>query len=159
MLSQNQIDEVWKRQLAAQVRSLYFGELASKYAQKKQWITFATLFLSSGAAGSLLAKSPVFIPTALSVVVALLTAYTIAVNLDITIRSMAKLHTSWSEVAQSYQQLWDNVHVEDAQPIYDSLMRRERELGELGATDAPNDQKRLAYWQNYVHKQRHLVNA
>jgi len=159
MLSEDQITDVWERKLAAEVRFLYFAELASKYSQKKQWITFTTLFLSSGAAGSLLARSPIWVPTTLSVLVAVITAYTIAINLDLTIRSMSKLQTSWSELMESYQMLWDNVHSGDAQITLGSLTKRERALAELAATDAPNNQKRLAYWQDYVHRQHRLVTA
>ena len=90
---------------------------------------------------------------------ALVTAYTIAVNLDTTIRAMAKFHYSWSELAHAYQALWDDVHVEDAELTFESLARRERDLGELATIDAPNNQERLGYWQDYVHKQHHLVGA
>lgn len=157
MLSENQITDVWERQIAAEVRSLYFGELASRYSKQKQWITFVTLFLSSGAAGSLLAKLTFWVPFFLSTFVAVLTAYTVAINLDLTIRSMAKCHYSWNELAHAYERLWDNVHAEDAQLTFESLTRRERDLGELATTDAPNNQDRLAYWQDHVFRLHKLV--
>jgi len=98
MLSEIQITSVWERQISAEVRSLYFGELASKYARKKQIITFLVFFLSSGAAATLIAKLPSSVPATLSILVSLITAYSIAVNLDVTIRTMAKFHSSWSEL-------------------------------------------------------------
>jgi hypothetical protein len=158
MLSESQIASVWERQISAEVRSLYFGELASKYAKKKQAITFLVFFLSSGAAGTLIAKLPSVVPITLSLIVALLSAYTIAVNLDVTIRTMAKFHYSWSELALGYEALWANIHGPDADLTFESLARRERDLSELATTDAPNDQGRLGYWQDQVFKQHHLIS-
>ena len=158
MLSDNQITGVWERQIASEVRSLYFGELAGKYAKQKQWITFATLLLSSGSAATIAARLPVGVPILMSLAAAAATAYAIAANLDTTIRSMAKFQYSWSELALAYETLWDNVWAEDAQITFESLARRERDLGELAATDAPNKQDRLAYWQDHVFKQHHLVS-
>lgn len=159
MLSEDQITDVWERQISAEVRSLYFAELTNQYSRKKQWITFTTLFLSFSAAGSLLARSPIWVPTTLSVLVAVITAYTIAINLDLTIRSTSKLQSAWSELAFDYARLWDNTYADDAQQTLSALARRERELSDLGATDAPHHPKRVEYWQDYVLRQRNLVPA
>lgn len=156
-LSENQITSVWERQISAEVRSLYFGELASKYARKKQVITILMFFLYSGAAATLIAKLPPWVPITLSILVSILTAYTITVNLDVTIRTMAKFHSSWSELALEYESLWSNIHAEDAEVIFEVLARRERDLFELATTDAPNDQHRLGYWQEVVFKQHNLL--
>ncbi len=147
LLFEDQITDVRERQISAEVRSLYFGELANQYSRKKQWITFTTLFLSSGTAGSLLARSPIWVPATLSVLVAVITAYTIAINLDLTIRSTSKLHSAWSELALDYASLWDNAYADDVQQTFALLARRERELSDLGATDAPHHPKRVEYWQ------------
>jgi hypothetical protein len=159
MLSEDQITSLWERRIAAEVRSLYFGDLASRHSKRKQIVTGIVFFFSSGAAGALLGKLPTWVPISLSLLVALITAYPIAVNLDVTIRSMAKFHYQWSELAEGYASLWNNVHAEDALLDFDTLCRRERDLSELATTDAPNDQKRLAYWQDQVFKQHHLVGA
>jgi len=47
MLSEDRITSLWERQIAAEIRSLYFGELAGKYSKRKQAITFVPFFLSS----------------------------------------------------------------------------------------------------------------
>ena len=65
MLTEEQIVDVWEGRISAEVRSLYFGDLASLYTTQKQWITGASFFLSSGAAALLIAKLPVWIPIAL----------------------------------------------------------------------------------------------
>ena len=159
MLSQAQVTSLWERQISAEVRSLYFGELARNYSKRKQVISGVVLFLSSGAAGTLLGRLPTWVPITLSVLVAALTAYTIAVNLDLSTRTMARYHYQWSELAQGYEALWNNVQNDDALLDYESLMRRERDLAELATTDAPNNQERLSYWQDQVFKQHHLVEV
>ena len=39
MLTDDQINRVWQNMLAAEARSLYFGDLGSRYTRRKQWIT------------------------------------------------------------------------------------------------------------------------
>lgn len=159
MLNQNQIDDVWKFQIYAETRSLYFADLANVYTRQKQWITGATFFLSSGAAATLIAKSPSFVPIALSVLVALATAYSIALNLDSKIRTMAKLQSAWSQIADGYKRLWNHTYADDAEVEFDELQRREAEFSELASTDAPNDPKRMERWEDHVFKLKGLSNA
>ena len=157
MLTDDQITNVWERQLSSEVRSLYFGELASRYSRRKQIITGVTFFFSSGAAATLIGRAPSWVPIILSVVVAAVTAYSIAVNLDTTIRTMAKFHYSWSQLASDYERLWNTLHRDGAVAEFEQLIGRERDLSELATTDAPNDQDRLGYWQDQVFKQHRVV--
>ena len=159
MLSETQISNVWESQLSAEVRSLYFAELAGKYTKQKQWITGLAFAFSSGAAATVFAKAPAWIPIVFSCVIAVLMAYSIARNLDSSIRTMAKLHYSWSQIASEYEQLWSTSYDDRATEIYDRLVSRERDLSELASTDAPNNQARLSYWQDQVFKQHHLIGA
>ena len=53
MLTDDQIKRVWENMLAAEARSLYFGDLAARYTRRKRVITGASFFLSSGAAATL----------------------------------------------------------------------------------------------------------
>src|SRR5579871_3789470 len=105
MLTEHQINAVWRNKLAAETRCLYFGDLSTKYARQKQWITGLSFFLSSGAAATLVAKSPVAVPIALSVTTAIMTAYSIAVSLDQKVERLAKLSSSWREIAVAYDHL------------------------------------------------------
>ena len=91
--------------------------------------------------------------------VALVTAYSVAVNLDSMIRTMAKLHYSWSQLSAEYTRLWNHTYSEDAEAVFDDLVRREQILSELAATDAPNDQTRMARWQDQVFQQYHLAGV
>jgi hypothetical protein len=159
MLADSQITDVWEGQLAAETRSLYFGDLASLYSTRKQWITGISFFLSSGAAATLIARMPTWIPIGCSVIVAFITAYSVAVNLDSKIRTMSKLHYSWAVIGNDYVRLWNHTYSDDAAFELEDLQRRELELSELATTDAPNDVKRLSRWQDQVFKMHRLENA
>lgn len=159
MLTEPQIADVWEGQISAEVRSLYFGDLASVYTRRKQWITGLSFFLSSGAAATLIAKLPLWFPIVLSTIVAVITAYAVAVNLDSKIRTMAKPHYAWNQIGNDYRRLWNHHYSEEAESDLVDLQRRELELSELATTDAPNDPKRMGRWQDQVFKLHRLENA
>jgi hypothetical protein len=159
MLTPEQIEDVWEGQISAEVRSLYFGDLASVYSQRKQWITGLTYFLSSGAAATLIAKMPIWFPIMLSTIVAVLSAYAVAVNLDSKIRTMTKLHFSWAQIQNDFARLWNHTYSDGAEfELYD-IQRRVQEFSELATTDAPYDPKRLLRRQEQVFKQYNLEAA
>lgn len=159
MLTPEQVEDVWEGRISAETRSLYFGDLASVYSLRKQWITGLTFFLSSGAAATLVAKLPIGIPIGLSIVVALMNAYAVAVNLDSKIRTMAKLHFAWTQIGNDYTNLWNHTYGEGAESSLLDIQRRESELSELATTDAPNDSVRMLRWQDQVLKLHHLENV
>jgi uncharacterized protein (DUF1697 family) len=158
MLTEFQTTRVWENMLAAEARALYFGDLATRYTSRKQWITGASFFLSSGAAATIIAKSPMWVPLALALISALATAYAMAVNLDRRIATMAKLHSAWNQIATEYDHLWSHTNDEDAETQLATIMEKEKEPSELATTDAPNDQKLLAQWQDRVFSLYHLTN-
>ena len=159
MLTESQIDQVWERKLGAEVRSLYFADFASRYSRRKQAITFVTFFLSSGAAATLIGKAPSWVPIVLSVTVAILTAYSVALGLERLVRTMAKLHYSWNQIATDYDRLWNHTYEDQAESQFEELLRRERDLSELATTEAPNNQKIMGEWQDHVFRQYHLNDA
>ncbi len=157
MLNEFQRTKVWENLLAAEARSLYFGDLASRYTRWKQGITGGSFFLSSGAAATLIGKSPLWIPIVLSLAVAAATAYSIAVNLDGKISTMAKLRSSWNHIAQEYSKLWSHTVDQGAEDQLDAIIEMEREPSELATTDAPYNQKLLGDWQDRVFALYHLT--
>lgn len=156
MLNEFQINKVWENMLAAEARSLYFADLASRYTHRKQLITGMTFFLSSGAAATLIGKLPQWVPLVLATAVALLSAYSMAVGLDRKIGTMAKLHSAWNQISVDYDRLWNHASDDDAEAQLDEVLRREKEPSELAATDAPNDQVLLGKWQDHVFDMYHL---
>jgi|WetSurMetagenome_2_1015567.scaffolds.fasta_scaffold477636_2 hypothetical protein len=157
MLSEFQRTQVWENLLAAETRSLYFGDLASRYTRRKQVITGLAFFLSSGAAAAVIGKLPASVPIVLSLVTAIATAYSMAVNLDARISTMAKLHSSWNRIAQDYSRLWGHTGDPGAEERLAEIAEMEREPSELATTGAPNDQKLLGKWQDHVFALYHLT--
>lgn len=150
MLSEFQRNQVWQGMLAAETRALYFADLASSYTRRKQWITGLSFVLASGAAATITGKSPLWVAAVASLAVAILNAYSIAVSLDRKISVMAELHSSWNRIGDQYRHLWNHTYDDNAEDALETISERERELSELGITDAPNDESRIRKWQDRV---------
>ena len=159
MLTETQITSVWELPIAAEVRALYFGELASRYTKQKQCITGTSFFLASGAAATLIAKAPTWVAIVLACITAALNAYSVARGLDGSTQAMSKFQFAWGELADSYQALWNTTYADDAQSRFALLCARENDLSSQASTQAPNDQERLSYWQEQVFRQHHLLSA
>jgi hypothetical protein len=159
MLTEDQVAEVWDEMIAAEVRSLYFGDLGSRYTKRKQFISGMTFFLSSGAAATIVAKSPSWIPVLLSVLTALATAYSIAVGLDKKATTMARLYSTWSQVESDCRALWNHWYEDDAESTFNDIMSRVRQASESAITDAPYDKELVKKWQTYVHQGHGLTPA
>lgn len=156
MLNDFQINRVWENMLAAETRALYFGDLACRYTRRKQWITGTAFFLSSGAAATIFAKAPTWIPLVLALIVAAANAYAMAVNLDRRTATMTKLHSAWHEIATAYDRLWNHTADEEAEDDLQRIFALEKEPSELATTDAPNDQDLLDKWQKRVFRLYHV---
>ncbi len=158
MLNESQIKQVWENMLAAETRSFYFGDLASRYTVRKQWITGASFFLSSGAAATIIAKAPTWIPAILALIAAAASAYSIATNLDGKIGTMSKLHSTWGRIMVEYERLWNHTYTENAEDELDRIIQLEEEPSELATTEGPNDEKLLGKWQERVFALRGLTD-
>jgi hypothetical protein len=150
MLTEAQANRVWERMVEAEVRSLYFGDLANRYTRRKQIISGLSFFLSSGAAATIIAKAPDWVPVSLALVVAVATAYSMAVGLDRYISSMTKLHCGWNELASAYERLWNRWRADDAERIFEELIKRGMDLSEL-ATEMPYREKLMDKWRDLVY--------
>jgi hypothetical protein len=159
MLTQDQTDTLWNDTLAAQVRSLYFADLGSRYTRQKQIITGIAFFFSSGAAATVVAHAPAWIPVVMSVSTAVLTAYAIAVGLDKKASTMAKLHYAWSEIENDRRLLWNHWYEEDAEARLGEINGRDLEASQTAITDAPYDKGLIHKWQIFVYKQNTSVPA
>jgi hypothetical protein len=155
-LTEDQVADLWDRRISAEVRSLYFTDLANVLSSRKQWMTGISFFLSSGAAATLLAKQPVWVAIVLSIIVALMAAYSFDLNLDLKVKTFGKLHSSWSQLCADYARLWSHTYSDAAEEELDELIQREFSLSELAATEAPNDEVRMERWQNRVFALYHL---
>jgi hypothetical protein len=120
-------------------------------------MTGVSFFLASGAAASLIGKLPQWVPLVASAVVAVLSAYSMAVGLDRKISTMAKLHSAWNLIALEYERLWSHPDSDDAEEHLYAVFQREKEPSELAATEAPYKEKLLGKWQEYVFAMYHLT--
>ena len=136
--------------IEAEVRSLYFAELANRFTVRKQIISGVTFFLSSGAAASLIGKAPAWVPIVLSVLTAGASAYSIAVSLDRKASTMAKLHSAWNKIQSEYDRLWNHWYEDEAEAAFSELIRREQEVSETATTEAPWDTRLIDKWQDHV---------
>jgi hypothetical protein len=150
MLTRHEADRVWERMVEAEVRSFYFADLASRYTTRKQIITGITFFLSSGAAATLVGKLPAWLPLSLSIIVAIVTAYSIAIGLDSRIKTLTELHYRWNHLSADYERLWNHWQEDDAEQVLEDLLRRAREASETG-TEMPYDSKLVEKWQKMVY--------
>src|ERR1700674_1212121 len=103
MLTESEANRVWERMVESEVRSLYFADMASRYTARKQVIIGSSFFLSSGAFASLVGRLPVWLPIVCSLLVAVLTAYSIAVGLERRIAILTKLHCRWNSLFADYE--------------------------------------------------------
>ena len=151
MLTEAQINGAWRKMAEAEVRALYFGELASKCMQLKQWIVAVSFVLSSGAALTALGEwTPMWFPGLLSLAITVLMGYSIGFKLDDRASEMARLHSSWDHLADDYEHLWNRWYEPDAERVLVELQRRARELSEAG-TKAPYKSDRVEYWGSHVY--------
>ena len=158
MLTENQVGRVWQRMFEAEVRSLYFADLAARHSRRKRIITGVIFFLSSGAAAALVGALPALIPIALSLIVAILTAYSIAVNLDMRISTLSKLHYEWNRLDSEYERLWHHWRDDDAEDVLDDLVKRASDVSVI-ATEFPVDEEQIGKWTKFVQSRLSRVSA
>lgn len=149
MLTEQEKELVQRKALESEVRSLYFAELAAKYTKIRQIISGVTFFLSSGAASTLAAKLPSWIPLLLSTVLAVLTAYSLAVSLDRKVTSLSKLHSQWNHIQADFEMLLDHFKDDDANDILQDLQRRCRDASENGL-EMPYNEHLIQKWTTFV---------
>jgi hypothetical protein len=136
--------------IEAEIRGYYCGDLASRFTRKKQLITGASLFLSSGAAASILAKTDPLIPLILAALTAFLSAYSTATSLDRHVLTLSKLSGQWLQLRLEYENLWHHWYEDGAREEKLSLFRKDREASELGTTEVPYNEKLLSKWFDRV---------
>jgi hypothetical protein len=144
--------------IKAEVRALYFADLASKYTKRKQWLLAVNLLLTSGAAVSIGSRFPSGWPLTLSVIAALISAYTIGFNIDRNVTNAMKLHSMWNELRFGYERLWNHWYEDDSEQEYTELCRRAREASELGI-ELPYNEADMDKWQDHVYSQYSTATA
>lgn len=151
MLTLDQTLAVWNKMHEAKVRSYYFADLASRYSRRKQWITGLSFVFSSGAVATVFSELGPWPPAVLGLFVALLTGYSVAVNLDQKVSLLAKLHMSWNHLSNEYERLRQHWDESEAGRTYEQLLRRAEELSGEASTGAPYKKKLVERWEEFVY--------
>ncbi len=152
-MTENDAGQVWREARQAQVRSLYFGDMLSRYMRRKQWVVGLSLGLSSGAVVSAIGGPWSELTPLLAAIVAILNAWSIAANLDQKIVTLARLQAAWEDLRIEYNDVWSEWYEDDAASRFMALQRRARELGVLASTGAPWDQKAVTRWEQFVYSE------
>ena len=80
---------------------------------------------------------------------ALSSAYSIAVGLDRSIRTLTKLHCDWNRLSAEYEQLLTHWQDQDAEERLEEIIKRARDASEIG-TEMPYDQQLLDKWEKLI---------
>lgn len=145
---------VWESWFSAEVRALYFADLATLYRRRQRWLTWLILFTASGAVVSLLATLPAqhWVRLGFAVVTAGLSLTGVVADYPRQAAATADLHTRWNLLAREYEALWDNMYASDAPEILRRLDAEAAVLSEA-STAFPANERRLQKW--YVHVKAH----
>lgn len=148
-MTEDQANRIWERMYAAEVRSYYFGDLASHYSRANQIVAAISFIASSGAVVTIATHWPKFalISSSLSAAAA---AYSIGVGLERKAMNMAKLQNEWSRIAADLEGLWNHWYEDDAEAKFTEVLERMRAASQTASTDAPYDEGRMAKWQERV---------
>ena len=135
----------------ARVRSLYFGDMLTRYTTRKQWVQGLSLGLSSGAVIPALGEDhwPAVTP-ALAAIVAIVNAWSIFTNLNQKILALASLRTSWETLRTKLSDLWSKWYEDGAESRFEALRRRANDLGILASSGAPWNRKAVDRWERFV---------
>ena len=154
MLTDQQINKAWQSMFEAEVRSFYFGDLASRYTLWKKLVMAASFILSSIAAALVLGGVwHELLPVVLNLLIALISGISIGFSLDEQVSRMVRLRHSWSQIAARYEQLWNRWNDENAESVLLNLQQQSRELSDEGLK-APCWKNRIEHWYDHV-RSRH----
>jgi hypothetical protein len=153
MLSESQVNHAWDEMLSAEIRALYFADMARWYTKQQQIVTWGILFLSSGAFVvffvSNLPDHLLFLRPVLPLLAAALSLFSLVRQNQKLAFDATELHKKWNQLASDYRVLWDNVYIDDAQTVLAGLIQRGHDLS-APATTMPRNEKALSKWQDYV---------
>ncbi len=111
-LSAEETKRVWEGLYTSKVHSLYFASLSSKYQKQQAFMTWCSLFLSCGAAGtfvSSLKESHPWVPTLLALLTAALSAYAVVARKERKGVDSSSLSMKYEQLRLKYDLLFRNL--------------------------------------------------
>ena len=149
-IPESESGQVWKAMREARVRSLYFGEMAARYARRLKWVQGLSLGFASGAFVTLVREPWPLLAAVFALVAAAANIWPTATNLNQTHSTLVTLRTAWESLRIEYSDLWSNWYADGATAKFDALQRRANDLGMLASSGAPWDRKAAARWEGFV---------
>jgi hypothetical protein len=139
---------VWDEMLFAGMRANYFGELVSRYQDRDKWLRIAVLFLSSGAAATVLSGAPEYVKLGFPLLTAFASLWLVFSQYGLMARDAADLHSGWSVAESAYERLWNHLDDPTAERTFDQIYERADALSKSGRK-FPAHRKRLDYWLDH----------
>ena len=140
---------VWEGWFTSEARAQYFTELSGQYHRHNTVAIWVSLVFSSGAVASIIpalgTRFPWLAPM-LALVASAFTFYIVTTQREKKATDARDLYLRWSELADRYRGIWENMYDENAVSYLADLDEKAIDLGRLG-TFFPNDEKlmRKAY--------------
>lgn|ERR1039458_2579727 len=135
---------VWDEMLFAAMRANYFGEMVLWYQNLEKWIRVVILVASSGAAATVLAKTPDWLKLGLPIIAAAGSFWLILSQFGMLAREASDIHAGWNSVEARYERLWNSLEEPGSEMLFDQIYDSANALSKAG-TKFPNRQKRLAH--------------
>ncbi len=164
MVAEAQRVRAWESKLEAEIRADYFADLAGALRSRQRLATWTTLFCSSGALISALAKLPAdmsWLSIVLPLGAAAASLYAVvAQNHDAAVAA-SDLHFKWQRLFLEARELWEDIEsgtVSDAATRLAHLDDKAADLSKSATAWRYSrfEQKRMLKWYDVVLQQRRL---
>ena len=156
MLTPIQQRLIWERWFQSEVRALYYADLASLYRRRQAWITWASLFTSSGALAAvvltLVSQRWPWLPAVVALIPTGLSLYSLTANYPQKAADATELQLRWHAFAQENRRLWDDMYAETAPQRLAELDAGAREVSAL-SNRLPYEKRRMDKWWDVVAEQ------
>jgi hypothetical protein len=136
-LTELQQRRVWDGWFTSEVRAQYFATLAGRYHRYQTLLTWGTLMASSASLVSLVAQLPSWVMPMFALATSALSFALVVSQLVKKAADARDLYLHWSELADRYRSLWENMYDEAATPVLAELEPVAIDLGRRG-TFFPN---------------------
>jgi hypothetical protein len=150
VLTESQRAMVWEEWLSAEMRGSYFADLCGVYNRRQRWSNFGTLVLSSGAAYGMVATwMPNWVPAAMTLVAAAISAYLLVSQNIKHAMECADLSFRWNKLAHQYRDIWNDQEAPDAVEKLARANETNAEASKAGAAFSYSP-RRMSKWQDLV---------
>ena len=152
MLSDEELQDLYKDRIGAEARALFFADQASRFHSLGRDLTFATIELSSGAAAGFLGKFNPLWASGFALLAAIVSAANFALQIQRRAVEASGLQAKWNQVALDLKALWYTWSTDEASARLAAIQAQEVDLSSKGATFSESP-KAMIKWETMVHKE------